>query len=298
MNNQKVDNILQEISDRLTAELIGQLNRCGMMFRLFSRVKTLSSIHHKVKNKGHLYASGEAMIQDIIGLRIVTYFQDDIDALSFYFSCGEVVKSSIDELDSSTFCPQRLNLTRKLPADMREAFRRAIPEEYAQYIDDTYEIQIRTIFSEGWHEVEHDLRYKCKNDWTGCEDYSRILNGVIATLEMSEWNMKSLFDDMACRNLRQGNFRAMLRNRMRLRIKGDDFSPEVNGVLKQHPEIAEKVYNVERMILLLTMLNHSLPLELTYDNLLFLINRIEINDPLLKELEPEGIRETLNLLAF
>lgn len=293
-----MDNILQIISDKLATELTAQLNRCGLMFRLFSRVKTLSSIHHKMENKGHLYINNQAKIQDIIGLRIVTYFQDDIDALSFYYSCGEIVKSSIDELDSSTFCPQRMNLTCKLPVDLRESFRKALPEEYSPYIEDTYEIQIRTIFSEGWHEVEHDLRYKCKNDWVGCEDYSRILNGLIATLETSEWNMKILFDDMAYRNLRQGNYRAMLRNKIRLRIKNDDFSPEVNKLLQAHPEIAEKAYNVDRMIILLTMLNHSLTLELTYDNLLFLMNRIEMNDPLLKDLEPEESKIALDLLTI
>lgn len=293
-----MDDILQHISDRLTAELTEQLNRSGLMFRLFSRVKTMSSIHHKMGNKGHLYKEGKAKIQDIIGLRIVTYFQDDIDILSFFFSCGEVVRSSIDELDSSTFCPQRLNLTQKLPADLREDFRKALPEEYASFIDDTYEIQIRTIFSEGWHEVEHDLRYKCKKDWAGCEDYSRILNGLIASLETSEWNMKALFNDMAYRNLRQGNYRAMLRNKIRLRIKGDDFSPEVSNLLKAHPEIAEKAYDVDRMIVLLTILNHSIPMPLTYDNLLFLMNRIEMNEPLLQALEPDDIGQALNQLTL
>lgn len=293
-----MDNTIQNISDRLTAELTEQLNRCGLMFRLFSRVKTISSIRHKMENKGHLYRKGEAKIQDIIGLRIVTYFQDDIDALSFYFSCGEVVKSSIDELDSSTFCPQRLNLTRRLPEELRDDFRKSLPEEYASFIDDTYEIQIRTIFSEGWHEVEHDLRYKCKKDWVGCEDYSRILNGLIATLETSEWNMKVLFDDMAYRNLRQGNFRAMLRNKIRLRIKGDDFSLAVNNLLHSHPEIAERAFDIDRMIILLTMLNHSLPLELTYDNLLFLMNRIELNNSLLKAMEPIETKNILDLLTI
>ena len=191
-----------------------------------------------------------------------------------------------------------MNLTRKLPAELSEAFKKALPEEYAPYIDDTYEIQIRTIFSEGWHEVEHDLRYKCKKDWVGCEDYSRILNGLIASLETSEWNMKVLFEDMAYRNLRHGNYRAMLRNKFRLRIKGDDFSAEVNELLHKYPEIAEKVFDVDRMVLLLTILNHSLSLQLTYDNLLFLMNRIEIKNPLLQHLEPAETKLILDKLTF
>lgn len=291
-----MENTLQSISERLKVELTEHLNGCGMMFRLFARVKTLESISHKMDIKGDSYRSGKSKIQDIIGLRVVTYFQDDIDALFFYYNNGEVVKSSIDEPDSSTFCPQRLNLTRKLPVEMREDFRKALPEEYAPYIDDTYEIQIRTVFSEGWHEVEHDLRYKCKQDWIGCEDYSRIMNGLIAMLETSEWNMKSLFDQMASRNLIQGNYRAMFRNKFRLRIKGDDFSPQINSFLRANKEVPKKVYDVDRMIILLTMLNQSLPLSLTYDNLLFLINRIEINDQGILEMEPPKVKQALDRL--
>lgn len=111
--------------------------------------------------KGDNYRSGKSLIQDMIGIRIVLYFQDDVDALAFFYSCGEVVSSSIDEFDTSTFRPQRLNLTCNLPTELIDDFRKSLPEEFAPYIDNTYEMQIRTVFSEGWHEVEHDLRYKC-----------------------------------------------------------------------------------------------------------------------------------------
>ena len=97
------------------------LSQCGLMFRLFSRVKTINSLHHKIHFKDERYIAGKLKIQDMIGLRIVLYFQDDVDALAFFYSCGEVVKSSIDELDSSTFRPQRLNLTCNLRSVIRRA---------------------------------------------------------------------------------------------------------------------------------------------------------------------------------
>jgi hypothetical protein len=233
-------------------------------------------------------------IQDMIGLRIVLYFQDDVDALAFFYSCGEVVRSSIDELDSSTFRPQRLNLTCNLPAEFVDDFRKSLPDELSPYIDNTYEIQIRTIFSEGWHEVEHDLRYKCKEDWEGCEPYSRVLNGVIATLETAEWNMKSLFDQLSRTNFQNKNYRAMLRNKMHLRIKGNDLSANINEFLLQNHDVAESILNSDRFVIILTLLNHQKPIELTYDNLLFLINRIEMNNPLLRGMEPEATREMLD----
>ena len=286
--------MLQTIANKLESQMFQHLNQCGLMFRLFSRVKTISSLHHKMQVKGENYKTGKSLIQDMIGLRIVLYFQDDVDVLAFFYSCGEVVNSSIDEFDSSTFRPQRLNLTCNLPAELVDDFRKALPEEYATYIDATYEIQIRTIFSEGWHEVEHDLRYKCKEDWEGCESYSRVLNGVIATLETAEWNMKSLFDQMARTNFRNKNYRAMLRNKMHLRIKGEDLSADVYEFLLRNYHVAERILDADRFVIVLTLLNHQKPIELTYDNLLFLINRIEMNNEELREIEPENTRNMLD----
>ena len=286
--------MLQTIANKLESQMFQHLNQCGLMFRLFSRVKTISSLHHKMQIKGENYKTGKSLIQDMIGLRIVLYFQDDVDALAFFYSCGEVVNSSIDEFDSSTFRPQRLNLTCKLPVEFVEDFRKALPEEFATYIDSTYEIQIRTVFSEGWHEVEHDLRYKCKEDWEGCESYSRVLNGVIATLETAEWNMKSLFDQMARTNFRNKNYRAMLRNKMHLRIKGEDLSADVYEFLLRNYHVAERILDADRFVIVLTLLNHQKPIELTYDNLLFLINRIEMNNEELREIEPENTRNMLD----
>ena len=286
--------MLQAIANRLESQIYQHLNQCGLMFRLFSRVKTISSLRHKMQIKGDSYKSGKSLIQDMIGLRVVLYFQDDVDALAFFYSCGEVVKSSIDEFDTSTFRPQRLNLTCNLPTEFVEDFRKALPEELAMYIDSTYEIQIRTIFSEGWHEVEHDLRYKCKEDWEGCESYSRVLNGVIATLETAEWNMKALFDQMARVNYQNKNYRAMLRNKMHLRIKGEDLSASIHEFLLQNHHVAESILNTDRFVIILTLLNHQKPIELTYDNLLFLINRIEMNNQELKEMESENTRKMLD----
>ena len=285
--------ILDGIAQRLESLLGKQLNNCGLMFRLFSRVKTTSSLAHKMRIKGEKYRSGKSLIQDMIGLRIVAYFQDDVEALATYFSYGEAVGSSIDELNSSTFCPQRLNLTCPIPEALVSDFRQALPAEYAPYIDNTYEIQIRTVFSEGWHEVEHDLRYKCKADWEQCEPYSRVLNGLIATLETAEWNMKMLFDQMAHTNMQTKNYRAMLRNKMHLRLQGEDFSEEVSDFLRQHPEVAERVLKADRLVILLALLNHTKSIPLTYDMLLFLINRIEQISEELQTLEPQ---ETQSLL--
>ena len=261
------------------------------MFRIFSRVKAEGSISRKIDGK---YSGKKTKLQDMIGIRIVVYFQDDVDALALYYSVGDVVKKAIDEFDSSTFRPQRLNITSRIPAEMVDDFIAGLPEEYRDRIDTTYEIQIRTVFSEGWHEVEHDLRYKCKEDWEGCESYSRTLNGVIASLETAEWNMRALFAEMARHNFSHSNYTAMLRNKFHLQIKSASLSESLNSFLQNNRHLAEAALNADRLIVVYTLLTHKAPFKLTYDNLLFLINRIEMMDPDLMALEPEETKQMLN----
>ena len=287
---------ISEIGDRLQQDLTRQISKSGLMFRLFWRVKTIESIRHKMRIKGDSYLKGKAKMQDIIGLRIVVYFPDDVEVLSTYFGCGDVVKESIDTPDDSTFRPQRLNITRILPEEYIDDFRNALPQEYADVIDSTYEIQIRTIFSEGWHEVEHDLRYKCKEDWVGYESQSRVLNGVIATLETAEWSMTSLFQSMAHENLIRGNYSSLLRNKMRIRLKSENFSQPVADYLSLHPDVMRRFVDSDRMVILLTLIIHDRQLPLTYDNVLFLVNRLELGDSGLQALEDSQTQENLDLL--
>lgn len=282
---------LEKIAGQLSSNISDSLSRCGLIFRIFSRVKSESSIRKKLEVK---YADKKVNIQDMIGIRIVLYFQDDVDALALYYSVGDVVRKSIDELDSSTFRPQRLNITNRIPAEMLDKFTAALPAEFRDRIEPTYEIQIRTVFSEGWHEVEHDLRYKCKEDWYDCEPYSRALNGVIATLETAEWNMRAIFSEMARHNFMHSNFTAMLRNKFHLRFKSESLSESMTAHLSSNRHLAEAALNVDRLVVVYTLLTHKGDFDLTYDNLLFLINRIEMMDSSLMAIEPENTKLMIN----
>ena len=283
--------ILNDISQELTDGISRSLSRCGLMYRIFSRVKTSDSIRHKLNVK---YADKKVKIQDMIGIRIVLYFQDDVDALAVYYSAKDVVKKSIDEYDSSTFKPQRLNITRHIPENMVEDFFSAVPDEFKELVEPTYEIQIRTVFSEGWHEVEHDLRYKCKDNWAGCDQYSRALNGVIATLETAEWNMRAVFSEMARHNFLHSDFTSMIRNKFHLKFSDHSISPELDAFLKRIRHLAESILNADRLIVIFTLLSHTETFTMTYDNMIFLINRIEMMDAELRKLEPGHVNGMLN----
>ena len=285
---------MDEIKDILLRTLTMRLTHSGMMFRIFGRTKTLRSLEHKMAMKGEKYLNGDRKIQDVIGLRIVLYFVEDVEALEMYLCDNELVSRSVDDLDPTTFRPHRLNLVKRLPQKYVSRFKESLPAEYAQYIDDTYEIQIRTVFSEGWHEVEHDLRYKCKDDWSGCDVYSRQMNGILATLEAAQWSMSAIFREMSRRNLSLNNYNAMMRNKLMLRFADDGFSPKVSDYLDSHPDIARRLYETDRIVLLITLLNHSKSITLTYDNVLFLINRFDIMDEGINNLESPEVRNLIN----
>ena len=273
---------LEEIKDCILNDLSRRMTQSGIMFRIFGRAKSVRSLEHKMQIKGDKYRAG-AKIQDMIGVRIVLYFSEDVEAMEI-FLCN-------DHLDVSTFRPQRLNLVKKIPEKYLEDFHAALPKEYAPYLDDTYEIQIRTVFSEGWHEVEHDLRYKCEEDWEGCDFFSRQLNGVIATLETAQWSMGAIFHEMAQKNLVNGNYHAMLRNKLLLRFADDDLSEPLKNYLDAHDDIARQLYQTDRMVFLMALLNHDNPIPLLYDNVVFLINRIDIMDEGIRNLENDAFRK-------
>src|SRR5690606_280477 len=87
-----------------------------------------------------------------------------------------------------------------------------------ELIDNTFEIQFRTTLSEGWHEVDHLMRYKCKSDWQELTSESRMLNGIYATLETNDQALKALFDDISYHHYKAKQWEAMLRNKLRLRF--------------------------------------------------------------------------------
>lgn len=238
-------------------------------------------------------------MQDLLALRITLYFTDDVELVYDYFRNRPNFDSeSVDVAEVDRFCPKRLNLVMRVPekykADMAAAKNNT---GYSDLIDDTYEIQIRTIFSEGWHEVEHDLRYKCKDDWTNHLEESRLLNGIYASLESSEWSMLTLFDRLAYAQYKEGAWSAMMRNKMRLRFVDKGLSKEIIEHLSRHQELAKKLFRVKRSkILKAIMEEKKFSFPLTYDTVLHLLNHIDVKDRELADLEVPILRNDMDLL--
>ncbi|ASG63019.1 hypothetical protein CEW81_07275 [Kluyvera genomosp. 3] len=117
------------------------------MFRLFSRNKDTQSLSKKLENPKY----GEThKIQDALGIRIALYFNDDVELvhgiLNEIFTEREK-DHSIDIMKAAEFSAVRYNIIYELPPSLLEKEYSYL--KFSDKIDSTFELQIRSILSEG-----------------------------------------------------------------------------------------------------------------------------------------------------
>lgn len=267
------------------------LQKAGLYFRIFGRIKTGSSIDEKIKRKG--YTRDGKHMQDLVGVRIALYFSDDVplcqEIIEKYYKVDNISKTTIEP---DKFSQERLNLVCWMPDEVADQFDPSLWNDYP--IDKTFEIQIRTIFSEGWHEVEHDIRYKSLSDWNEYPELSRNLNGVFATLETCDWAILSIINDLAYRQYKSSQWAQMIKTKMRIHLQSNSLSDNIVEFLNANPMIGKKLFRADREQVLLFMvfdLKKNIPLKL--ENLVYIINASTIKDPTLASLAPPIIQSRL-----
>jgi putative GTP pyrophosphokinase len=143
-----------EYVGNLISALIGQSDiRVSSIDR---RVKTRTSLESKLGRKGYTHLSE---ITDFAGVRVVTYFADDVDRVARLIrEAFEVdVRNSVDKrrtLQIDQFGYQSVHYVVNLtPARLQ------LPE-LAKFRPLRVEIQIRSLLQHTWAEIEHRLEYK------------------------------------------------------------------------------------------------------------------------------------------
>ena len=283
------DGIAVNADKDIEARISNCLNYCGIMYRVFSRKKTIESVIEKMKHKGECkYIPQKRKMQDFIGTRITLYFKDDIDiCIKQLCNIFDLVDIERDSLDTETFKPQRINCVFSAPTDGL-----VISKELSEkcLIDDTFEVQIRTVFSEGWHEVEHDLRYKNKGDWEDEEGkrFSRELNGLFAVLEVCDGGIVSVCENLAHDQYKKHKWGSMMRNHFRLRFRSISLSAETIEIYERE-EKWKSVFRFDRARLIDAFGYTRLPI--TFDNAIYLMNEIDICSKDMSLITPEIIRK-------
>lgn len=283
-------NIPSSVAKEIVSLISLKLDKIGVMYRIFSRVKDVSSLNKKIESDDK-YINGKAKIQDLVGIRVVLYFPDDIELVHDVISSSYAESkkdTSIDDLDANTFKPVRYNLVYSLLDELNYN----IPGPNGAVVDSTFELQIRTVFSEGWHEVEHDLRYKYQDDWISSPGESRKLNGVYAALETSEWTMVQLLEEVAYKHYKNKSWEAMFRQKLRLRMRGFKLGENLTQIFDNDIELAKKFFRIDRLSLIgeLYKREYSYPLELS--NIVLFCNAVFIkNEVIISITPPEFLEE-------
>jgi putative GTP pyrophosphokinase len=151
--------LLQQLAEKLRI-LLHELTNTGntRVNSVTARVKSRESLLHKLgKTEGkyqHL-----AQITDLCGARIITYFEDGVDAVAKLVEAefeidlsNSVDKRALRDVDrfgyTSVHYIARFNETRTRLS------------EYSRFQGMSFEVQIRSVLQHAWAEIEHDLQYK------------------------------------------------------------------------------------------------------------------------------------------
>ena len=118
------------------------------LYSIASRIKTEESLKKKIERPDRTYLHLE-QVTDIVGFRVITYFEDSIEEL------GRLIEKN--------FSVDYENSTNKLRTSDHERF--GYRSMHYVCSDQTlgevkFEIQIRTVLQHAWAEIEHDLGYK------------------------------------------------------------------------------------------------------------------------------------------
>src|SRR5690554_5805961 len=290
----------QLIEEEICQRIQDELDKIGIHYRIFSRSKDEKSILEKIDRKakeGSPYEKNGKLIQDIIGIRVVTYFRDDVNLVKTILSRIITFKDEeIDNPELTVFKPKRTNIICSFNDSQQQTFaevQKSSDKDYYNVLDSTFELQLRTILSKGWHEIDHSLRYKCKNDWEGHYENERLLNGIYASLETNDIALKNLFNELAYKHFKSKNWEGLLRNKFRLRFQLVPLKEQIVNILNEDVEIGKELFKMDRETSLLKLYDIDLSLPVNMNNLVLLLNGLIIKDEKLLAITPDVILEEI-----
>src|SRR5690606_35373297 len=142
----------QLIEEEICQRIQDELDKIGIHYRIFSRSKDEKSILEKINRKakeGFPYDKNGKLIQDIIGIRVVTYFRDDVSLVKTILSRIITFKEEeIDNPELTVFKPKRTNIIcsfNNLQSKRFSELQKSSEKEYYNVLDSTFELQLRTI---------------------------------------------------------------------------------------------------------------------------------------------------------
>jgi putative GTP pyrophosphokinase len=182
---------LLSAADRLVSDLlrIEQIRVLSVTGRVKERLSLSEKLGRPEKDYKEL-----SDITDLVGLRVVTFFEDDVDRVAELIAreLELVPDHCVDKratLEPDRFGYRSLHYVCRLSRERRALF------ENAGFQDQVIEIQIRSILQHAWAEIEHDLGYK--GEITIPNEIKRQLSRVSGLLEIADRDFREVRDRSA-----------------------------------------------------------------------------------------------------
>jgi putative GTP pyrophosphokinase len=183
--------ILRELKDRVELLLIDLMKVNSVnIHQITSRLKTRDSLTKKISRKQGYTCLED--ITDIVGCRIITYFEDEVDKIASIIEeeFEKDIDNSVDKrkIEFDRFGYLSLHYVVKLNS------KRLRLSEFKRFKEIKFEIQIRSILQHGWAEIEHDIGYK--GELSIPNVVKRRFSRIAALLETADIEFVRLRDEL------------------------------------------------------------------------------------------------------
>lgn len=128
-------------------------------------------------------------ITDLIGLRVVCLYEDDVEKIrelisSEFLTLNVTDKTAQIEGTENSFGYKGLHL------DLKLDYPRTSMPEYQNYAEYPFELQIRTIVQDSWSVIDHKIKYKKSIP----NDIKRRINTLAALFELADREFRAIRD--------------------------------------------------------------------------------------------------------
>lgn len=153
--------VYKSLTEKTTSLIVDLLNEQGVQIHsISSRLKDWESLRKKIDRGADKYLNLKD-ITDVSGIRVITYFVDDVNKIAKIIE-DEFKIDSENTIDKrASMDPDRFGYL-SLHYVCSFSIRRCKLAEYKRFRSYKFELQIRSILQHAWAEIEHDLGYKSK----------------------------------------------------------------------------------------------------------------------------------------
>ncbi len=174
----------------------GILDEAGINYlSVIGRTKSVASFAEKAGRSTAgvpTYADPLSQITDQLGVRVITYLEDDVDAVADLLREQVIVQDDRD-LGQETADEGRFGYASRHLMITLDAAREGDPD-VAHFSGRSASVQIRTVLQHAWAEFEHDIRYKGTVPAEHAREFDRRFALAAGLLELADREFSAIRD--------------------------------------------------------------------------------------------------------